>query len=149
MKDHNYTASFTVNKSPDEAFQAIKNVRGWWSEEIEGPTEKVGDVFDYRYKDVHRCTLKLTEAVPGKRLTWLVTDNYFSFTEDKAEWKSTKLVFDIATKGGSTEVHFTHLGLVPEYECFEVCSDAWGGYIEGSLKSLIATGKGDPNPKES
>lgn len=149
MKDHNYTASFTVDKSPDEAFQAIKNVRGWWSEEIEGPTDAVGDVFDYHYKDVHRCTMKMTEAVPGKRLAWLVTDNYFSFTEDKAEWKSTKLVFDIARKGDETEVRFTHLGLVPEYECFDVCSDAWGGYIKGSLKGLIANGKGDPNPKES
>jgi len=149
MKDHNYSASFTVDKSPEEAFQAIKNIRGWWSEEIEGPTDKVGDVFDYRYKDVHRCTLKLTEAIPGKRLAWLVTDNYFSFTEDKAEWKSTKLVFDIVRKGDKTEVHFTHLGLVPEYECFDVCSDAWGGYIKGSLKGLIANGKGDPNPKES
>ena len=34
-------------------------------------------------------------------------------------------------------------------ECFEACSDAWGGYIKGSLRSLIATGKGQPNVKES
>ena len=45
-------------------------------------------------------------------------------------------------------IHFTHEGLVPAYECYTVCSDAWGSYIRGSLKSLIATGKGSPNPKE-
>jgi hypothetical protein len=34
-------------------------------------------------------------------------------------------------------------------ECFEACSDAWGSYIKGSLRSLTATGKGQPNVKES
>jgi|SRR5580704_10757233 hypothetical protein len=73
----------------------------------------------------------------------------FQFTEDKTEWKDTKIVFDVSEKGGKTEIHFTHLGLVPEYECFSVCSNAWGSYINGSLRSLIATGKGHPNQKAS
>ena len=148
MEDQNFTTNFTVDRTPEEAFKAIKNIRGWWSEEIEGPTDAVGDVFEYHYKDLHRCTMKMTEAVPGKRVAWLVTDNHFSFTEDKTEWKDTQIVFDIARKGDKTEVRFTHLGLVPEYECFEVCSTSWGSYINGSLKSLIATGKGRPNQKE-
>jgi len=147
MKDQTFAASFTVDKTPEEVFKAIKNIRGWWSEEVEGLTDKVGDVFDYHYKDLHRCTMKMTEAVPGKRVAWFVTDNHFSFTEDKTEWKGTQIVFDIARKGDKTEVRFTHLGLVPEYECFEMCSTAWGSYINGSLKSLITTGKGHPNQK--
>lgn len=148
MKDQNFTASFTVDKTPQEAFAAIKNISAWWSEEITGSTDKVGDEFDYRYKDVHRCKMRLTESVPGKKVVWLVLDNDFNFIEDKSEWKGTKISFDIARKGDKTEVHFTHLGLVPDYECFDVCSDAWSTYIKGSLKSLIATGKGHPNPKE-
>jgi hypothetical protein len=148
MTQQNYTATILVDQSPSEAFDAIRNVRGWWSEEITGSTQRVGDEFKYHYKDLHKCTMKLVELVPGKRVAWLVTDNFFSFTEDKAEWKNTKIVFDIAKKGGQTEIHFTHEGLVPEYECYNVCSDAWGTYIRGSLKSLIATGKGSPNAKE-
>lgn len=92
--------------------------------------------------------MKLVELVPDKRVAWLVTDNNFSFTEDKTEWKGTKLVFEISRNANQTEIHFTHEGLVPTYECYNVCSDAWGTYIRGSLKSLIATGKGSPNPKE-
>ena len=148
MSKQDFSLSFVVDKAPEEAFKAIKNVRGWWSEEIEGPTDVVGDVFEYHYKDLHRCAMKMSEAVPGKRVAWLVTDNYFSFTEDKTEWKGTKIVFDIAKKDDKTEVRFTHVGLVPEYECFEICSTSWGTYINGSLKSLIATGKGYPNLKE-
>jgi hypothetical protein len=77
-----------------------------------------------------------------------VKDNYFNFVEDKTEWRGTKIVFDISKKGDKTEVVFTHHGLVPQYECYDVCKDAWTSYIQGSLKNLITTGKGQPNSKE-
>ncbi len=51
-----YTASFSVDQPPKEVFDAINNVRGWWSEEIEGSTNKQGAEFNYHYKDVHGCS---------------------------------------------------------------------------------------------
>ena len=148
MTNPNFDLRLSVDQSPEEAFNAVNNVRDWWSQEIEGSTDKLGESFTYRYRDAHRCTLKLVELVPNKRVVWLVVDNYFNFTEDESEWKGTKVIFDISRKGDKTEIHFTHEGLVPEYECFNVCSNAWGTYINGNLRSLIATGKGHPNPKE-
>ena len=41
----------------------------------------------------------------------------------------------------------TQVGLVPEYECFDICKGAWTTYIHNSLRSLITTGKGMPNGK--
>jgi hypothetical protein len=149
MSNQNYTATISVDQSPQQAFVAIRNISAWWSEEIQGSTARVGDEFKYHYQNLHACTMKLVELVPGKRVAWLVTDNYFSFTKDKTEWKGSRIVFDIAKKSEKTEIRFTHEGLVPEYECYNVCSDAWGSYIRGSLMSLIATGKGSPNQKES
>ena len=148
MNDQDFTASFSVDQTPEQAFAAINNPRGWWSEEIEGNTNQLGNEFTYHYKDAHRCRIKITELAQGKKVVWRVLDNYFDFTEDKTEWKDTEISFEIAKKGDKTEVRFAHLGLVPEYECFDVCSNAWGSYINGSLRSLIATGKGKPNPKE-
>jgi len=92
--------------------------------------------------------MKLVEVIPQKRVVWLVEDNYFKFTKDKTEWQGTKIVFDVFRKDKKTEVRFTHEGLVPEYECFDMCSKAWGSYLNGSLRNLIVTGKGQPNPKE-
>ena len=148
MNNKDFTATFTVDQTPEEVFAAINNVRGWWSEEIEGGTSKLGDEFTYRYKDVHSCRMKLIEVIPHKKVAWLVLDNYFNFTQDKTEWKGTKIIFEVSKKGGKTEIRFTHVRLVPEYECFTVCSNAWGSYINGSLRSLITAGKGRPNQKE-
>jgi hypothetical protein len=148
MKGQNFATSFTVDQTPEEAFAAINNVRGWWSEEIEGSTDTLGAEWTYRYKDVHVCKMKITELIPGKKVVWLVLDNHFNFTQDKTEWTGTQVMFEISKKDNKTEIRFTHLGLVPEYECFDVCSNAWGSYVNGSLRSLIATGKGKPNKKE-
>src|ERR1700674_4870475 len=82
-------------------------------------TDKLGDEFTYRYKNVHHCKMKLIEVIPHKKVVWLVVDNYFNFTEDKSEWKGTKIIFEISKKGEKSEIRFTHSGLVPEYECFQ------------------------------
>jgi hypothetical protein len=93
MKDQDFTTSFSVDQTPEEVFKAINNVRGWWSEEIEGATDKLGAEFTHHYEDVHRCKVKITEFIPGKKVAWFVLDNYFDFTEDKTEWKGTKINF--------------------------------------------------------
>jgi uncharacterized protein Usg len=151
MKDtssKNYTTTITVDKDISSAFNSIKKFRSWWSEEIEGNTDKVGETFFYHYKDVHLCKIKLSEMVADKKLVYQVIDNEFNFTKDKTKWINTKLIFDVSSAENKTKIVFTHEGLVPEYECYKVCNDAWTSYIQGSLKNFIETGKGKPNGKE-
>lgn len=144
-----YTTAFLVDQSPKEAFEAIKDVRGWWSGNIEGGTTRLGDEFTYRYEDVHYSKQRLVEVVPNKRVVWLVLDSCLSFVKDKGEWTGTKIFFELSKKGAKTQVRFTHRGLVTQYECYDACSSAWSGYINESLRGLIAKGRGKPNPKES
>ena len=149
-KVQNYTTTFTVAKTPKEVFAAINNVRGWWTGEpgIEGSTDKLGDEFTYRYTPHHFSKQKITEFIPGKKIVWLVVDSSINFVKDKSEWKGTKITFEIAKKGDKTEVRFTHVGLVPDIECYGACSNAWGSYIKSSLRNLITKGKGQPNEKK-
>ncbi len=140
-----YTTSSLVDKTPEEAFAAINNVRGWWSGDIEGATDQLGAEFTYRYKDVHYSKQKIAELVPGKRVAWRVLDGYLNFVKDRSEWKGTSVVFDLSRKGDKTEVRFTHRGLVPQVECYDSCTDAWGFYIKSSLRGLIMTDQEQPN----
>jgi len=143
MTNQNYTTTFTVDQTPEAVFAAINNLPLWYTH-VEGDTDKLGAVFYYHYQDSHRCTFKITEFVPGKKLVWHVLQNYFNFTKDPTEWTGTDVVFEIARKGNKTEVHFTHVGLVPAYECYDACSSAWDQCVANSLRDLITTGKGHP-----
>jgi hypothetical protein len=148
VNDKDFTTTMTVDKSPIEVFDAVNNVRGWWSGEIDGSTDKLGALFTYNYKDLHRSTQKITELVPGKKVAWRVVDSRLDFVRDKTEWNGTDIVFKIARKGDKTELSFTHVGLVPSLECYEDCRDGWNFYINNSLKRLIKAGKGQPIRKE-
>ena len=48
-------------------------MRGWWSENIDGPTDELGATFDYRYRDVHHCKLKIVELLGDTHRTWAGT----------------------------------------------------------------------------
>ncbi len=163
MKTADFTLALLVDQSPEQVFKAVTNVRGWWSEEIEGPTTKADEEFKYHFEDIHNCQIKVTEVIPYKKVLWHVLDNHFRpglFAEpshpsstadgfDSKEWIDTKISFEIAKKENGTELRFTHFGLIPEYACFEVCSNGWNHYIGKSLLALITTGKGQPNGKDT
>ena len=141
---NDFTASFVVDQSPQEVFDAINNVPGWWGEDVQGTNDNVGDEFTFRVQDIHYSRLKVAELIANERVVWLVLDNHLNFVEDQTEWVGTKISFDISRKGDQTEVHFAHLGLDPKFECFGVCSNAWGSLMRSSLPDLISTGKGHP-----
>lgn len=139
-----FTTSFVVDKTPNGVFDAINDVRGWWGEDVSGSNAKVGDEFTYRVRDIHYSKLRVIDLVPNEKVVWLVIENHMSFVEDQREWVGTTITFDIVPKGAQSEVRFTHRGLDAGCECFDVCSNAWGSLMHGSLPSLIATGIGDP-----
>lgn len=145
MKNQHFTTTILVDQSPMEVFNAVNNVRGWWSTGIQGNTSQLHDEFIFEVKDVHYSKQKLTAVIPGKKVAWLVTESTLSFIEDKSEWVGTKITFDISASGNKTKLVFMHEGLMPEVECYPACSPAWTEYIQHSLFNLITTGKGDPN----
>jgi len=146
MAASDFTHTLLTDQTPQIVFQSINKVRSWWSgyysEEIEGGTEKLNDEFIFRAAaGAHCCKLKLVEVIPNKKVVWLVTESELSFLEKKDEWTGTKVIFEISKKVGKTKLVFTHEGLIPEVECYESCAPAWSQYLQNRLLPLINTEK--------
>ena len=137
-----FTTTLLLDHPPAEVFEAINNARGWWQGEIEGSTDKIGDEFSYRMKNMHFSKQRVTELVPDKKITWLVTDSNLEFLQHKNEWTATKIIFEIDAADSKTELRFTHEGLYPQCECYGACSNGWSLLLRESLVSLLKTGKG-------
>lgn len=144
MSDHSLSLAVLVAGSPEKAFAAILDPRAWWGASIEGVTDRLGEEWTYRYADMHMSRQKTIELVPDRKVAWKIVDADMSFIEDRGEWKDTTIVFELTPKGDATEIVFTHVGLLPAVECYDICRDAWTGLVTGSLRSLIETGVGDP-----
>jgi Activator of Hsp90 ATPase homolog 1-like protein len=145
VSTQDFTTTITVDRPALEVFDAISDVRGWWSATIVGDTTHVGDEFVQHVPDMHWARLRVSELQPGRLVAWQVLDSLFPWVSEPAEWRGTEIRFDLAEADGGTQIRFTHVGLQQQHECFDVCANAWGGYIGGSLKQFITTGTGSPN----
>lgn len=143
MNQHDFTTTIILEQTPHHVFNAINEPQAWWSGEITGSANKLNDEFTYRYKDLHLSKQKIIEMIPDRKVVWLVTESQINYAEDKTEWTGTKMSFEISELGYKTQLCFTHLGLTPEIECFDSCSNSWSQLIRQGLFTLITTGKGE------
>ncbi len=138
----NYRAIIEMAKSREFVFDCIKEVSKWWNrEDFEGNSSKLNDEFVICHPGRHYSKQKLIEVVPNEKVVWLVTDSKLDWLEDKHEWTNTKMIFEITTKGDQTVLHFTHEGLIPEKECYEMCERGWNMVIKERLFNFVAVGK--------
>ncbi len=143
MNQQNYQCSIAADFTPQEAFDGINQVNAWWAKNFEGSAEKLNDVFTVHFGETF-VTFKVTQSIPGKEIAWEVTDCYLPWLKDKTEWNGTTVAFKISPLGDETQVTMTHIGLVPEVECFDACEAGWNKHFKGSLFKLLTEHAGVP-----
>ena len=139
-----YTTTVRIDSAPAQVFSAILDTRSWWNESIVGSSSRVGEEFAFEVQGLHRTRIRVTEVAPHERVEWRILDNAFSFVADQTEWIGNRIVFELRPSDDATILTFTQHGLVPEYECYDVCSTAWRFFITDSLRNLTETGRGKP-----
>jgi len=141
-----YHVSIVIPGSPQNAAEAINRVSSWWTENTTGDTKNPGGIFLVPFGETF-ARYKITENIPGKRIRWYVLDCNLHWMKNKKEWKDTEILWEISSVGDSTRIDMTHIGLVPEKECFDDCNKGWNHYVKVSLYKLITEGRGEPDHK--
>jgi len=144
MEKQDYNHVITVRTTEVEAFDAISHVTEWWATDFEGSSQKLNDVFTIHFGEIS-VTFQIIELVPGKKVVWLVTDCYLQWLNNKKEWKDTCIVWEITSVNNMTQISMTHVGLVPELECYNDCKEGWNYHVGKSLFSLLTQGLGMPD----
>jgi uncharacterized protein YndB with AHSA1/START domain len=136
-----------IKSSLDEVYKALTTREGlaaWWTSNTQGES-KVGAVLKFRFRagdsEIGGFDMKVLELQPAKRVLWQVV-------EGPQEWIGTRISFDLKQAGDHAIVLFTHQGWKEPVEFMHHCSTKWAIYLM-SLKSLVETRKGNPNPNDT
>jgi hypothetical protein len=143
MKSKSYHTTIVVDASAEEMIEKISQVNLWWAKKVKGKAKKLNDEFTVDFGETF-VDFQISELVPNKKVVWKVTDCNLHWIKDKKEWNGTEVVFEISEKKNSTQMDFTHVGLVPKVECYKDCEAGWNTHITESLMRFVNEGKGMP-----
>lgn len=135
---HRVAIEKTAPEKVYDALTTLDGLAGWWTEDTTGdPTP--GGTIAFRFPP-GGFNMLVTEAVPGERVGWRVTDG-------PAEWVGTTIDWRLRRDDDWTVVLFAHTGWAEPVEFMHHCSTKWGTYLM-SLKALLEHGVGAPSPND-
>lgn len=120
------------------ALTTCDGLAGWWTVDTRGETN-VGGVLRFRFT-AGGFDMKILELDPAGRVRWEVIDG-------PEEWIGTTVTWDLKQEGDYVIVLFTHAGWREPVEFMHHCSTKWALFLM-SLKALVETGKGAPEPND-
>ena len=130
-----------ISASPDAVYSALTTVNGladWWARNTTGDPSP-GGVIQFRFEK-GGFDMVVTESDPGKTVAWRVVDG-------PEEWVGTTINWSLQQDGDYTVVLFQHRGWKEPVEFMYHCSTKWALFLM-SLKSLVESGKGAPDPQD-
>jgi hypothetical protein len=122
-----------------QALTTLEGLAGWWTIDTKGEPGKVGGIVEFRF-GAGGFDMKVTELQPGKKVLWEVING-------PEEWIGTRIDWELRRDGDYIIVLMKHLGWKEPVEFMHHCSTKWAIFLM-SMKSLLETGKGAPNPND-
>ncbi len=117
----------------------VDGLADWWTTRTKGSGDVLDGVLEFRF-DGGGFDMKVIELVPEKRVHWEVVGG-------PEEWIGTHVEWELSQAEGFTVILFRHEGWRDPVEFMYSCSTKWATFLM-SLKSLIETGTGAPDPRD-
>jgi uncharacterized protein YndB with AHSA1/START domain len=130
-----------IKASMDDVYGALTTREGlaaWWTNDTQGESN-VGGVLQFRF-GAGGFDIKVIELHPATRVLWQVVDG-------PPEWIGTKISWELKQEGDYTIILFKHQDWKDPVEFMHHCSTKWAIFLM-SLKSLLETGAGTPDPND-
>jgi len=130
-----------IRSSLEDAYEALatrEGLSGWWTDNTQGESN-VGGLLQFRF-EAGGIDIKVLELQPTERVLWQVVGG-------PGEWIGTTVSWELKQDGDYTIVLFRHEGWKEPVEFMHQCSTKWGVFLM-SLKSLLETGNGAPEPRD-
>lgn len=135
-----YSTSLAVKSSAAKVLEALSTkIEDWWGDQ-DKPAQQLGDIFTISWGEPW-YQFKVVEYIPNKKVVWECIDSNQIIGDLEGvqkEWVGTQLKWTINTVNeNEIELHFKHEGLVPEFICYDVCSNTWDSFIAVNLKEYL------------
>ncbi|MEO9870728.1 SRPBCC family protein [Ekhidna sp.] len=137
---NHYTTSFEINRSAADVFSAISTqLEAWWGHQ-DHPITQLETAFKVSWgKPWYQ--FKVIAYQKDKEMIWECIDanQIINGLEGvQKEWVGTKVHWRLTSLDGErTRLDFEHEGLVPDFICFDICINAWSGFLEQHLVSYL------------
>jgi len=135
-----YTTGLKIKCNEKVAFEALTTKIGdWWGDQ-DKPADQVGDVFTMSWGEPW-YQFKIVEYIPNKKVVWECIDSKQIIGDLEGvekEWVGTQLHWTINhLNEKEIELIFKHEGLVPDFICYDFCSNTWDRFITFNLKKYL------------
>ena len=150
-----YSTELIIKASRSKVFSALtteEGLRSWWTNtcKVDSTVGKESR-FEFVFDDGITYNVMLNEIVnPNEKLVWKCIEQYHPTKPDGKkfknpnEWVDSRIIFILSEESGNTKLNFTHEGLTPKLECYDVCNDGWNHFLHDSLKPYLEEGLGNP-----
>ena len=136
----NYKTSIDINSPPEMLFEAIsKNLGDWWGNQ-DKLIEKRGIIFKVSWGEAW-YKFEVVKYLKNQEMTWKCIDanqKIEGLTDVEKEWVGTEIHWKVKRLDNNRSLlEFEHKGLIPEFICFNFCSDSWSHFLEQSLVNYL------------
>lgn len=132
------TKEVLVKGPIQRVFQAVSTANGlgkFWSYNTSGPDWDNGEVVLKWPASGHHARVCLSKLNAPVFVEWSVIEHH-----PFEELKGTAIQFTLEEqRSGEVKLIFRQVGLVPQCDCYDACSNAWG-YLVGQIKKLVEQG---------